>query len=92
MNIALDPETEALIRQKIANGRYESAAKVIEAAVVLLDEQDRREHLRSLLREAEQQTRAGDILTWSPEFERQLLREADELDRQGVPINPDVCP
>jgi antitoxin ParD1/3/4 len=92
MKIALTPEMEELIRQKVANGRYESPADVVEAAVQLLDAEDRREHLRSLLRETGQQTREGDVLQWTPELERQLLREADEMDRRGVPINPEVCP
>lgn len=92
MDIMLTPKTEALIRKKVADGRFESAAEVVEAAVLLLDEEDRRGYLRSLLREAEQQTRNGDVLTWTPELERQLLLEADELDRLGIPIDPDVCP
>lgn len=41
MSITLDPETEALICKKVADGRFESESEVVEAAVRLLDERDR---------------------------------------------------
>ena len=92
MEITLTPETEAVIRKKVADGRFASAGEVIEAAVTLLDERDKLEYLRGLLREAEEQTRQGKILEWTPELRRRLREEAEEMVRLGIPPNPDVCP
>lgn len=41
MNITLKPEQEALIHTKLATGRYQDADEVIQAALCLLDEQDK---------------------------------------------------
>lgn len=85
MTIQLPPKIEALIDEQIARGRYASAAEVIEAAVRLLEERERRlEHLRSLLLAAEEETRRGDVVEWTPELRRQIRREAEEMARQGT--------
>ena len=87
------PETEAVVRQKVADGRFTSAAEVVEAAVRLLDERDRLEYLRALLRETEQQVQEGKTVEWSPELHRQWRREAQDRIRQGmITPDPDVWP
>lgn len=45
MNISLTPELEAMIRQKVSDGRYLSASEVVREALRLLDDH---EHLRRL--------------------------------------------
>lgn len=45
MNISLTPELEAMIRQKVNDGRYLSASEVVREALRLLDDH---EHLRRL--------------------------------------------
>jgi putative addiction module CopG family antidote len=92
MDITLTPKSEELIRQKMSNGRYASASELVEAAVLLLDERDRWEYLRSMLLEAEQQTREGRVLQWTPELRRTLRQQAEAKAQQGIPPNPDVCP
>ena len=49
MPIELSPQTEALIREKVAQGLYANADEAIAAAVRLLDEYD---HRVTCLREA----------------------------------------
>mgnify|MGYP000141381499 CR=1 FL=1 len=92
MEITLKPETEALIRKKIADGRYESASEVVATAVFLLDEQDRRDYLRSLMLTAEQQTRDGKVLDWTPELRQGIRERAEFKAQQGIAPNLDVCP
>jgi antitoxin ParD1/3/4 len=92
MDITLTPKSEELIRQKMSNGRYASASEVVEAAVLLLDERDRFEYLRGLILEAEEDIESGRTLEWTPELQRQLRREAEEMMRRGIPPDPDVCP
>ena len=41
MNITLKPEQEALIYSKLQSGRYQSVDDLIQAALNLLDEQDK---------------------------------------------------
>lgn len=41
MNITLRPEQEALIHAKLQSGQYQSVDDVIQAALALLDEQDK---------------------------------------------------
>ena len=93
MEITLTPEAEALVRQKVADGRFASADEVVEAAVKLLDERDRLEYLRALLRETEQQVQEGKTVEWSPELHRQWRREAQDRISKGMKTpDPDVWP
>lgn len=92
MDVTLSPETEAMVRQKVADGRFASADEVIEAAVTLLEAHDRFERLRASLIEAEEQMRAGKTLEWTTELRQRLRAEAAEMVRQGIPPDPDVCP
>lgn len=41
MDITLKPDQEALIRSKLQSGQYQSVDDVIQAALSLLDEQDK---------------------------------------------------
>lgn len=41
MTVTLDPQLEALIAEKIASGRYQSASEVIREALRLLEETER---------------------------------------------------
>lgn len=92
MEITLPPKVEALIRDKVSNGAYESASDLVATAVLRLDAQDRLERLRSLLREGELDFEQGNVVKWTPELHRQWRQEAEEMVRQGVAPDPDVCP
>ena len=46
MTIALTPQLEALIAEKIASGRYQSASEVLREALRLLDESERLEAVK----------------------------------------------
>lgn len=46
MTIALTPQLEALIAEKIASGRYQSASEVIRVALRLLEETERLEAVK----------------------------------------------
>lgn len=92
MSITLSPRTEAMIREKLDSGRYANADEVVEEAVMLLEARERFERLRASLIEAEEEIREGKVLEWTPELRQRLREEAAEMDRQGVPLDPDVCP
>ncbi len=93
MAIQLPPQVEELIEAQVASGRYADAGEVIAAGVRLLDEQDRQvAHLRSLLIVAEEETARGEVDEWTPALRQRIRHEAEEMARQGMTPDPDVCP
>lgn len=66
LNINLTPQLEALVRDKVASGRYSSASEVVREALRLLEEQDqlralRLESLRQAVREGLDSGSAGPL-------------------------------
>jgi putative addiction module CopG family antidote len=88
MVVTLSPQTEALIQQKVNRGEYEDANELVERAVQLLDEHDRRQRLIAALAKGEE----GEAIEWTPELSEQLSRSAEERFRRGELPDPDVCP
>jgi antitoxin ParD1/3/4 len=50
------------------------------------------ERLRASLKEADEQVARGEFYEDSDELWELIEREADDADRRGDPIDPDVCP
>lgn len=92
MSVQLDRASEALIREKVASGRYRDSAAVIREALAALDERDRFQRLRDLVADGFASAERGELIELTPELMEELAREADEMDRLGQPPNPDVCP
>jgi antitoxin ParD1/3/4 len=92
MNVTLTPQLEALVREKVETGSYEDANEVIREALLLLDDRDRLRRLKSSLVEAQREFERGETEEWTPALKERLIREGDELYRQGVRPDPDVCP
>jgi antitoxin ParD1/3/4 len=89
MSVTLSPELEDLIQRKVDAGLYRNPETVVREALRLLDVEDRRlQRLRAAIAEGEE----GDDVPWSPELMEQLTREAEEMVRQGIEPDPDVCP
>jgi len=57
MNVSLTPQLEAVVKAKVATGRYQSASEVIREALRLLDEYDR--HRSTRLAEARHDVAVG---------------------------------
>ena len=92
MNVQLDRETEALVRAKVASGRYGGDADVIRAALRALDDRERLERLRVLVADGFAPAERGELIELTDEHMDELSREADEMVRLGKQPNPDVCP
>lgn len=89
MSVTLTPELEDQILRKVDAGLYRDPETVLREALRLLDEQDRRlQRLRAAIAKGEE----GDDIPWTPELMEQLTREAEEMVRQGIEPDPDVCP
>ncbi|MGI8477498.1 MAG: ribbon-helix-helix domain-containing protein [Thermomicrobiales bacterium] len=92
MSIQLTPQSEALIRRTVAGGRYASVDEALDAAVLLLDAHDRHARLKAAIAEGIAQIDRGEGVELTPELWAEIEREADEAERLGEPIDPDVCP
>lgn len=86
MTVELSPKLEALLKEKLETGRYQSADEIMREALQLLDEQDRfltlqRDDIRSKIREGQESLRRNEGVDGESAFDRL----DDELDRLEVP-------
>lgn len=92
MIVELTPQLESVIRKKVESGRYASASEVLEDALQLMEDRDRIERLRAAIASADAQFANGEYTVWTEHSMQRLLQEAEEEERQGVPICEDVLP
>ena len=92
MSIQLPPDIEASIRQRVQRGQFPDEAEVVREALQLLDERDRKRRLSAALAIGDEEDTRGEAIPWTPDTLDQLIREADEEDRQGLPISDDIQP
>ena len=92
MNVSLTPELEAMIRQRVESGRYNNASEVVREALRLLEEQERLQHLQSLLAVGLEQAQRGELVEFTPELVKDIARRAKERFLRGEEPDPDVCP
>jgi len=91
MSIRLAPHVEALIRQKVDAGAYQSVDDVVEDALLALDEreQTRLLRLRAMVREGFE---SGEGIPFTADLMDEIEREAEAAYRRGALPKPDVCP
>jgi len=75
LNVNLTPELEALVRDKVATGRYSSASEVVREALRLMEQQDRMQQVKldQLRRDVQAGIDSGDAGTL----------DAGEIKRRG---------
>lgn len=93
MSITLSPALQQKVDQLIATGSYDGPEAVLEASLSLLEERERRlQWLRAELQIGEEQELRGDTVEWTPQLMAQLMDEADQRSRLGLPIDDAVKP
>ncbi|MGH2558467.1 MAG: type II toxin-antitoxin system ParD family antitoxin [Thermomicrobiales bacterium] len=93
MSRQLPRDQEALVERIVETGQYDDADEVVDAALRLLEDRERRlQWLRAELAIGEEQEKRGELIEYTPDFMDRLMREADEEDRRGVPIKDAVKP
>jgi antitoxin ParD1/3/4 len=92
MHLTLPPRYEELVREKVESGVYCDANEVVQEALRFLDERDRLAWLRAEAAAADEEVARGEVVEYTPEFMERLKREADEDERNGVPMPDDVLP
>jgi antitoxin ParD1/3/4 len=92
MSVSLARDLEAMIRERVASGRYADANEVVREALRLLQERDQLERLRSLLAVGLEQAERGELIEVTPEYWEEMDRRVEERFLRGDVPNPDVCP
>ena len=87
----LTPQVEKQIRHWIERGPYPDAETVIQKALEALADQEQARFLetRELVRAGFESGDGGEL---TPALWQEIAREADEADRQGLPIRREVQP
>jgi len=75
INVNLTPHLEAMVKQKVASGLYNSASEVIREALRLMEEQDRIRAIRleALKKDIRDGLNSGEPTSW----------DAEEIKREG---------
>lgn len=92
MSIQLAPATQAKIDQRVERGQYPDAESVVEDALRSLESRERKETLRALIQEGLDEAARGELIEMDDDFWPNIMREADEEDRLGIPIPDHVKP
>jgi putative addiction module CopG family antidote len=91
MSVTLSPEVQSRVLSWVGRGRYSDANAVVLDALQLLEERNQEQFLklREMVRAGFE---SGDELELTPELWNDLVREAEEEERQGLPIRDEVRP
>jgi antitoxin ParD1/3/4 len=89
----LSIEQESIVERVLATGEYADADAVITAALLLLEQRDRRlRWLRAEIQIGLDQLDRGEVVEFTPEFFDEIIREAEENIGNGKPIRDAVEP
>ena len=68
MNVNLSPQLEAMVKAKVASGRYTSASEVVREALRLMEQQDQLRLLQfeQLRRDIQDGLASGEAEAWNP--------------------------
>jgi len=69
MNVNLSPQLEAMVKDKVASGRYTSASEVVREALRLMEQQDqlRELQLQQYQQDIQEGLVSGEPMPWNPE-------------------------
>jgi hypothetical protein len=80
------------VSELLARGEYKNESDVIEHALIRIQREAERDRIRASVLEGFAQVERGEGTELTPEVWDEIDREADEIVRLGLPIDPDVCP
>jgi antitoxin ParD1/3/4 len=69
MNVSLSPQLEAMVKDKVASGRYTSASEVVREALRLMEQRDQLSAMRlqQLQQDIQEGLVSGEPMPWNPE-------------------------
>ena len=88
MKVSLSPQLEAMVKAKVASGRYTSASEVVREALRLMERQDQLKELQleQLRQEIQNGLTSGEPISWNPEA---IKAEGRALLQAWAPSNQD---
>ena len=92
MNVTLSPKLQTWVRKKVESGQFGDESGVVAEALRLMEEQERFARLKAAIDKGYESYERGDFTTWTDDSLQELIREADEEDRKGLPISNEVQP
>ncbi|MGH2535137.1 MAG: type II toxin-antitoxin system ParD family antitoxin [Thermomicrobiales bacterium] len=92
MNVSLTPHLEAMVRQKVASGRYNNASEVVREALRLMEEHDQHQRLRAALAIGREQVERGEGRPYAAGLRDEIQQAARRKAQEGKTPNADVVP
>jgi antitoxin ParD1/3/4 len=92
MNVSLTPHLEAMVREKVASGRYNNASEVVREALRLMEAHDQHQRLWAAVAIGQEQARRDETRPFTPEMMERLKAESIRDALAGKPIPEDVRP
>jgi antitoxin ParD1/3/4 len=94
MHINLTPQLEAMVREKVASGRYTNASEAICEALRLMEDHERiqREVLLAALSTGQRQLDCGEGLIYTSGSLDTIKHNADRKLESGRTLKPDIQP
>lgn len=92
MQVNLDPQLEAFVREQVESGHFATKAEVVGEALRPLDEHNRLWRLRAAAATGFAQLERGEGIPYSPELFEEIKRRAFDPSMDHKQPNPDVVP
>ena len=92
MNVKLTPESATRVQARVKTGQYDAPARVVEAALRLLDDHERLNRLRAEVAIGAAQLARGEGGRYSEDLMERLKVESVENARRGKPTKDVVRP
>jgi antitoxin ParD1/3/4 len=92
LTVTLSPELSALVKSKVASGRYSDSEAVLREALELLEEQENQEQLRAAVAVGFEQLERGEEIPYTPESRAGVLARVREMAAEGRKPKADVRP
>ncbi|CAN5712331.1 hypothetical protein BH09CHL1_BH09CHL1_36280 [soil metagenome] len=90
MVIELTKKSQAIVSELLESGEFRSESEVVEHLLIKAQVLEHRERIRASVLEGFAQIERGEGIALTPEVWDEIDREADEIVRLGLPIDPDV--
>ncbi len=92
MNVSLTPQLEQIVRKKVETGLYSNASEVVREAIRQMDARDRFARLKAAIAEGDADFERGDFYELTPKLLEEMILESEQMIRDGIAPDPDVCP
>ena len=90
--IEIPDEIASQVQELVTSGAYPDTDSALQDAIRLLLQERQRQKLRELIAETDADIARGESDLWSDQLSQRLVREAQEMYRNGMTSGPDFEP